>query len=361
LQRKAWQALTKREKLAYLDATKCLMKLPATYGFPGTRTRFDELQAVHIMQAEWTHEVGAFLPFHRFLMHTHEKLMRDECGYKGAQPYWYEQIDAGRVNESALLDPVYGFGGAGTGPNNCIEDGPFKDYINPLGPGHEIADHCISRNFNVEASWWMAQSFIDYCRKYETFADFWWCAHGASHLGGHGAIGGTLRNAISSPGDPLFYLHHTFLDKVWSDWQLLSPSTRIFGKDAMGGTNRPNPCNNVDPKTFISAPRDPASPLPYPPWPKGTWVIEPIPGKPGFRTHPGLPEGFGPARGCVNGTDTWGAQDPYPWPGGEGELGDGGKRETTMGHILSMLGMVENVTIADVMDTKGGYLCYEYV
>lgn len=101
------QALSKREKLAYLDAEKCLMKLPAKYGLPGTRTRFDELQAVHAMQTEWTHEVvrrrlltddfvvrlfakqakGSFLPFHRFLMHTHEKLMKEECGYKGAQPY----------------------------------------------------------------------------------------------------------------------------------------------------------------------------------------------------------------------------------------------------------------------------------
>jgi len=48
---------SREEKLAYLDAEKCLMKLPATLGLPGTRTRFDELQAAHAMQAEVTHGV----------------------------------------------------------------------------------------------------------------------------------------------------------------------------------------------------------------------------------------------------------------------------------------------------------------
>jgi len=33
------------------------MKLPAKLGLPGTRTRFDELQASHSMQAELTHGV----------------------------------------------------------------------------------------------------------------------------------------------------------------------------------------------------------------------------------------------------------------------------------------------------------------
>jgi len=37
------------------------MKKPAKYGLPGTRTRFDELVATHVMQAEWTHGVVSLL------------------------------------------------------------------------------------------------------------------------------------------------------------------------------------------------------------------------------------------------------------------------------------------------------------
>ena len=38
----------------------------------------------------------------------------------------------------------------------------------------------------------------------------------------HGLVGGTM--ALStSPADPLFWLHHAFIDKLWADWQILHP------------------------------------------------------------------------------------------------------------------------------------------
>jgi len=40
--------------------------------------------------------------------------------------------------------------------------------------------------------------------------------HGAVGAGGH-AMGGA-----SSPSDPLFWLHHAFVDKIWADWQKIS-------------------------------------------------------------------------------------------------------------------------------------------
>lgn len=35
----------------------------------------------------------------------------------------------------------------------------------------------------------------------------------------HVWVGGAMGNAARSPKDPLFFLHHCFLDKVWADWQ----------------------------------------------------------------------------------------------------------------------------------------------
>lgn len=77
------------EKLAYINAELCLMKKPATLGLPGAKTRYDEFQAIHQLQAYATHFVGAFLPFHRAILHAHESALRTECGYTDWQPYVY--------------------------------------------------------------------------------------------------------------------------------------------------------------------------------------------------------------------------------------------------------------------------------
>jgi hypothetical protein len=45
------------EKSAYINAELCLMQKPATIGLPSAKTRFDELQAVHQLQAYATHYV----------------------------------------------------------------------------------------------------------------------------------------------------------------------------------------------------------------------------------------------------------------------------------------------------------------
>ena len=39
----------------------------------------------------------------------------------------------------------------------------------------------------------------------------------------------------TSPGDPLFYLHHGMIDRVWWIWQLLDHKERT-GADGISGT-----------------------------------------------------------------------------------------------------------------------------
>ena len=43
--------------------------------------------------------------------------------------------------------------------------------------------------------------------------------HGTVHI----RIGGQMGGA-SSPSDPIFWLHHGFIDKIWADWQKLNPT-----------------------------------------------------------------------------------------------------------------------------------------
>lgn len=185
--------LTHDEKLAYIDAEKCLMTLPAQLGLEGPRTRFDEFQKLHVLVAEIVHYVGAFLPFHRYLMHAHEHMLRTECDYTGAQTYWYEPLDSGNFSQSVVLDPVTGFGGNGSGPKNCITDGPFKDYVNAIGPFQQIADHCIDRNIDECWSALAATNFVDQCMALGNYSTFWPCLEEEPHSAGHGGVGGQVR------------------------------------------------------------------------------------------------------------------------------------------------------------------------
>ena len=41
-------------------------------------------------------------------------------------------------------------------------------------------------------------------------------------------------------------------------------------------------------------------------------------------------------------------------------LPTGGYEEVTLDYVLSSWGVLPDVTVYDVMDTEGGYLCYEY-
>lgn len=52
------------------------------------------------------------------------------------------------------------------------------------------------------------------------------------HSAGHFAVGGDLGDIYSSPADPVFYLHHAMLDRVFWLWQALHPEQA----DTVAGT-----------------------------------------------------------------------------------------------------------------------------
>lgn len=73
------------EKAAYIDAELCLMNSPPQL-FDFAKNRWDELVYGHVVQSNFIHNVGQFLPWHRLYMRAHEYMLQNECGYIGAQP-----------------------------------------------------------------------------------------------------------------------------------------------------------------------------------------------------------------------------------------------------------------------------------
>ncbi|KAL4940282.1 hypothetical protein BDV06DRAFT_224224 [Aspergillus oleicola] len=284
----------------YIDAEKCLMAHAELLGsVPDARNLWDELHNLHISQGSSAHYVGHFLPWHRYLVRTHEVLLQSVCGYTGAQPYWDELSDyeSGLLEDAAIFDTETGFGGNGQGDDRCVTDGPFANTTLHIRARAENADYCLSREFSQDNFGWANASNIAQCFALEMYRDAWACYNMYPHSAGHAAVGGVMFDPTESNGDPIFYLHHAYLDRLWWQWQRADLPTRLSD---MGGPNVP---------------------------PQEIFDLA------GIRA-PGNVEGIN-----------------------EGDPGN----ETTLGHVLSMNGLVPDVTVADVMRLEGEVICAEYL
>jgi tyrosinase len=278
----------------------------------GAITRWDELVLLHQVEALQIHSTGTFLPFHRYFVHVHEFLLA-ECGWTGGHPYWNEALDAGHFTSSPLFNPVHGFGGSGVGEGNCVPDGPFVNLTVNIGPGFTDEPRCVNRLLNDTFSIQTNQTYVDAALSPSNYSDAWVAIYMGPHLFGHIALAMMDGNSITSPGDPLFFMHHGFVDKMWWDWQARNLSARLVD---MNGPNAQSP--DI-----------------------------------GFLEFPGGIEEESAMWGKPNAAMLAITPDPTN--------GDNGGNVTTLNHVMSSLGILPDVRIKDVMNIQGGYLCYEYV
>lgn len=311
-QRKSWTALTDSEKSAYIDAELCLQALPAqladtSNAVTGAQNRWDEIHYTHIVQTNVIHNVGAFLPWHRLFVRAHEVLLQQECGYTGAQPYWDERSDIEQINNGTLtidqlvvFDNQTGFGGNGRSEDGCVTDGPFANltlHLNSSGLPDESGGYCLSRSFDLTSLERGDGSEVETCYAYDTFEDARQCYESDPHAAGHGGVGGVMINVAASPGDPIFFLHHAYIDRLWWQWQQANLTSRL---------------------TDISGPNVPSDDI--------------------------------LALGNLS----------YPTAAVLDYDGDSGN-VTTLNHTLWMVNLIANATAGDVMDLGGSTSCAEYV
>ncbi|KAM7210980.1 hypothetical protein V8F06_013636 [Rhypophila decipiens] len=289
--RREWSTLTKSERKAYTDAVLCLQSKPATWPAaqgPGVKSRFDDFVAVHINQTMEIHYTGNFLSWHRYFTWLYEEALRNECGYKGAQPYWNWGLTAltGLESSPHFDGSAYSMSGNGAAvPNQgnivitggdglppivlppgtgggCVTSGPFKDMKMNLGPagldlpgGTSTANpegpfaynpRCLKRDLTtaVNRKYANATAIVANIVLPQNIDAFQMQMQGIPgtgnigvHGGGHYSLGGDPgRDFFTSPGDPAFYLHHAMIDRVWYLWQALAPNSRTKGASSVAGT-----------------------------------------------------------------------------------------------------------------------------
>ncbi|EAU92029.1 tyrosinase central domain-containing protein [Coprinopsis cinerea okayama7 len=280
--RREWRDLTVEQRLDYLRAVKCLQETPANIetSRKEIKTRYDQFQAAHFDLAFQVHGVGQFLAWHRHFVTLYHKALRDDCGYEGPATYWDWTRDAdgpGLFKDSPVFDDVTGFGGNGVpgtseplppipapglpplpgfpegprAPAGCVQTGPFKDHLVNFGPGQSIgAPSCIIRAIyedvrdNVNSTSVAAQMAQTNFEDFRNFLELQGppLAVGAGlHWAGHAIVGGMMMDGWSAPGDPLFYLHHGNLDRIWYKWQMDDPENRLY---AISGPSSVRPPSN---------------------------------------------------------------------------------------------------------------------
>jgi tyrosinase len=298
-------SLSKRERLAYINAVKCLQSKPSKYPSgeaPGAKSRYDDFVVVHIKQTLEIHYTANFLSWHRWFTWAYETALREECGYTGAQPYWNWGFTAitglknspifdgsatsmsgdgaplpGKADQIMLgasqgLDPIYLPVGSGGG---CVTSGPFSNMTVNLGPAAldlpgGLVDsnpagplaynpRCLKRDLTdaVNQEYSNTLEILLNIVQPTNVMDFQMQMQGVPgsgrigiHGGGHYSLGGDPgRDVFVSPGDPVFYLHHSMIDRVWWMWQMIKPSERAASDKAIDGTrtflNQPPSANGT--------------------------------------------------------------------------------------------------------------------
>ncbi|KAI0049390.1 Di-copper centre-containing protein [Auriscalpium vulgare] len=261
--RREWRAFSKAEKADWIRAVNCLANLPHDPALTpsvdpsisrippvnASGSYYDDFVYIHMDLNTQIHFTGLFLPWHRWYVWVYEQQLSSKCGYKGVSPYWDWTKDSADFFGATIFkdaDPVSGLGGWGE---------PAHDFRVPDGGFHSMplsypSPHTVRRNFTLQpftavspfpeplklanTSFTPAEirnliagnvgDFEGFHKDFETFEG----PHSAVHLIMGGDLGGTCpENAPAdcvpgptwSANEPLFWMHHAMVDKVWYDWQ----------------------------------------------------------------------------------------------------------------------------------------------
>ena len=252
--RKNVKNLSAGEKIAFVKAVVGVAHKPSVL-HPGdmTRNRYDDFVETHMMAMMmqmgspsnssftpgWAHYAPAFFPWHRILVLQFEEELQT-IDPTVTVPYWDWADPASNPFTADFL------GGAGTGPQGKVMsgDGPFAhdgpnawhlhaldnpgdpDYLQRYLNGNDPQNgfpHTLPASNDIttvlaqtvyEQSPWKGFPTIDSCFRSHMEADL--------HNWIHNWVGGTMLN-MTSPNDPVFWLHHCNIDRLWAVWLVQHP------------------------------------------------------------------------------------------------------------------------------------------
>ncbi|KAJ1562215.1 hypothetical protein HK096_000965 [Nowakowskiella sp. JEL0078] len=212
-----WTDLTEAQKQAYLAAVLALKARTKNTVIPyndPSKLSYDDFVQIHWDASAFAHGNDVFWPWHRLF------LLRYEQALQTVDPsvivaYW----DTAAISQAPEKSEVFGssyFGGTGISPNYCVTTGKFANW-KAVVP----TSHCLSRKFDGGSGKINAFYSSD-----ATFGLLETSLYGTARKGYESGPHGRVHNGISgdmaqmySTNDPLFFIHHSNVDRYWSIWQ----------------------------------------------------------------------------------------------------------------------------------------------
>jgi len=165
------------------------------------------------------HFTSQFFPWHRlYLLDLEDRLIASGAPLwpNFGLPYWDNSLDSQHPHLSVVFTADYlGANDQGPSKSGQIINSPLQNYqfTTPL-------PHLITRGYQGNISQFVHSSVLQaqYMAEDQSFSKFAQSFENYPHALIHSLIAGDF-SSWSSPNDPLFFLHHGFLDKCWADWQ----------------------------------------------------------------------------------------------------------------------------------------------
>lgn len=224
------------------------------------------------------HRGPAFLPWHReFLMQLEQELRTIDSNI--TIPYWDWTADAATQDPTTAVIWQDDFmGGDGLESDEWrVQTGPFANkngnWPVPSYPDDDLPGPGLKRQFaNISAintlptkadlAIAMAESFYDtpnYDRSpftvgFRNRIEGWVTQRGDPRVTTPGSqlhnrvhlwVGGNMM-PMTSPDDPVFFLHHCFVDKVWADWQAQQMTNNPDAAPHYSPERQGPPSHNID-------------------------------------------------------------------------------------------------------------------
>lgn len=166
------------------------------------------------------------------------KLYTDDCSR-----YWDWSLDSEDPASSPIFDSTLGFGGNGnTGrpvPDHnayCVDQDPFANlqtrYIGEQRhKGIHMVTNCLSRNFANHTSIAhfsgvaLSAEHVTTLLSIDDYIGFLLAVEEGPHDAIPIGLGGDFKS-MTAPSDPLFFLRHAQLDRLWWIWQNMRPERK---------------------------------------------------------------------------------------------------------------------------------------